>query len=481
MTPLGFLCLILAIPAILIQPGIGLFVLLIFTSIFQAGAIINIPIGASYIGIMPYYAVALLLCIRMTFVLISQKYAFSDPSGFISPLLAFVIWSVISAFFLPHLFSGTLVYDPRGGIDSQVDTQTPLAYSFSNIGQAGYLIINFLILVYVNWKAWDWDSLQKCIKALHVASFVVVLVGLYQVVAFWKELPFPDWFFNSNLGARQLAVYTLEGVGRINSTFSEASILASYLASYIAFLVVLALGKQLGLLGFFMLVLSTICILLSTSSTGYVVLLILAIMVLFQFLLVPLVTRASLTKLSMVQSTLILILVMASVITIGIAYNAGYGEALYKATIGKADTGSYANRGSSNWFTLNILLETWGFGVGLGSNRPSSFLAWLASNVGILGLILFIMAYAKLLLVNKNIKQLLSDRRERITLLALQWGLATHLIAKLISLPDLALPNLWIWTILVLICLKATSSRGIVSEAVLQYRQKRLQPYLLKH
>lgn len=463
-TPLGLAFLPIAAWALCVRPRDNLFGLLIFASVFQAGAVANVPIGGTYIGLMPYYVAAIFLCARMALSLAGGKqgYTVRDPSGFLKLLVIFTSLAVAGSFLWPNMFSGTPVYAPRGGIDSQVDQQTPLTYSFSNLGQAGYLAINLLILVYVSLRTWQWSSLERCVLALHAASAVVVFAGLYQLVAFWAGLPFPDWFFNSNLGGAQLASQSLGGIGRISGTFSEASNLAAYLSSYCAFLVILAMGRQLRPLGFLMLALSGVCLLASTSSTAYLVTAVVAIALFLKGAVLPVVTRAKLRRVRPKESVAVVVLSIVIVSVSVVALRSGYGEVLYEATLGKTSSGSYEHRSASNLYAVDLLRDTWGLGVGLGSNRPSSFLAWLASNVGVVGLILFAAAYAKLLRAASNYARQLppSLGRKRALLAALQWAFCTHVVAKVVSQPDLAFPTFWMWTVLLFVWMKAAASSG---------------------
>jgi hypothetical protein len=64
-------------------------------------------------------------------------------------MAVFVGWTVLSAFVSPVLFLGTPVDDPRMGVDASYLSQMPLKLSFSNVGQAAYMVLNFLLLLQV--------------------------------------------------------------------------------------------------------------------------------------------------------------------------------------------------------------------------------------------------------------------------------------------------------------------------------------------
>ena len=456
-TFLGIAFIFLIVWAVFVHPRDNLLCLLIFSSVFQGGAIANFSIGTSYVGILPYYVVALLICAQLTLYALQDNHILTrrEPIKFLNSLFLFTAWAVASAFILPRLFQGAQVYTPRGGIDSQVNAQNALKYTFSNLGQAIYLTINFMVVAWVAVRPWQWASMEKMLNALHAASVAVILVSLYQLVAFWFGLPSIDWLFDNNLGGAQLTNLTLAGVGRISSTFSESSTMAAYLTSYVIFLFIIMRHRQLGIGGFILLVAGVICLLLSTSSTAYIVLAILAL-IFFVRLLVTIMIKAKLRNISLIESITAAASIGILIIVLYIALQTSYADAIYESTIGKTDSSSYEARNSSNWHAFRIFAETWGLGVGLGSNRPSSFLAWLLSNVGAIGLILLFFAYIRLMQGTKRYATMFRHQDRKTAILsALWWGFLTHVIAKLISQPDIAFPTFWVWTILIVAWLKS--------------------------
>ena len=72
-----------------------------------------------------------------------------------------------------------------------------------------------------------------------------------------------------------------------------------------------------------------------------------------------------------------------------LAVSPSYRAALALQTVSKSDSGSFVNRSASDLYALQLLLQTHGVGVGLGSNRSSSMLASLLSTVGIAGVVSF--------------------------------------------------------------------------------------------
>jgi hypothetical protein len=144
---------------ILIPPSIGILAFApsrlsewaLFVTIFQAAAIVNVGSGFA-VGVAPYFFVTMLIAVRMIPRWWSGRGRFvrGEPAlRHVHVLALFVGWSVFSALALPVLFAGTPVDNPRKGVDESFLSQLPLHWSFSNGGQAAYMILNFIMLLHM--------------------------------------------------------------------------------------------------------------------------------------------------------------------------------------------------------------------------------------------------------------------------------------------------------------------------------------------
>jgi hypothetical protein len=113
----------------------------------------------------------------------------------------------------------------------------------------------------------------------------------------------------------------------------------------------------------------------------------------------------------------------------------------------KVASSSFDDRSSSNAVSYQILLDTFGFGAGLGANRASSFFPGLLSTTGLIGTLLFAATIAGL------IRRSLPIREYR----PVVWALVTLLVVKIVSGPDLSDSSGILWI-----------SLGLLSHAVLQ-------------
>jgi hypothetical protein len=91
-----------------------------------------------------------------------------------------------------------------------------------------------------------------------------------------------------------------------------------------------------------------------------------------------------------------ILFVLVTPLVLALLFFSGYREVLTTATVSKGESGSFINRTAADLYSLQLLLRTYGLGVGLGSNRSSSVLTTLMSNVGVAGTLAFLVFYFKL-------------------------------------------------------------------------------------
>jgi hypothetical protein len=97
---------------------------------------------------------------------------------------------------------------------------------------------------------------------------------------------------------------------------------------------------------------------------------------------------------------------------------------------------SYIHRTAADLFSLRLAADTHWVGVGLGSNRPSSLLTSLLSNVGIFGLLLFLVLVVQI------------ARNPKGKDVWIRWSLFAAVFDAMLGGPDITQP--WIWIVLTL-------------------------------
>jgi hypothetical protein len=120
----------------------------------------------------------------------------------------------------------------------------------------------------------------------------------------------------------------------------------------------------------------------------------------------------------------------------------------------KVGTSSYNERSGANTESYEIFLDTFGFGVGLGGSRASSFFAGLLSTTGIVGILLFAAAIAALIRRSAS----------RVEYRPVVWALVALLINKVVSGPDLSDPSGVLWMSLGLLSRAATIAEARPAE-----------------
>src|ERR1700677_294114 len=245
----------------------------IVAAVFAAASILNFAGGNFPVGIGPYYFIAILIAVRLLPKWLNDGLTFSANNSLVFYLrivLAFVGWSVVSAFLLPILFHGLPVDLGRAGPDATFYTRLPLQWSLSNGGQAGYLALDAVVIIYLIEQTRTSADLGALAAAFSLSGLIVVAVGAYQYIAHNFGLPFPSIFLNSNPAWAQLTSQDLNGASRISATFDESSGAGSFLAAWTVFQLTLAIDSLDHRWRHLIYTLAGLTIVIgTTSTTGY--------------------------------------------------------------------------------------------------------------------------------------------------------------------------------------------------------------------
>jgi hypothetical protein len=414
---------------------------LIIASVLQAMAFVNI--GSS--PILVYYFFGLLFILRSLLdLMIDPRGGWWIPSenGPVFWLTALTALAILGAFFLPLIFAGQLVYSPKLGLDEQLNNMTPLTLGSSHFNQAVQLLINALIFIMIWFKRISPPSL---IKAIMKGFWIAIFFALWQLVSKATDLYFPEEWLYTVEGWSLADKQVLGSFTRVNGTFLEPSLLSTYLIGMFAFL--LTLWTKRPSLGLLMSVFFTVAVMLiTTSSTAYLGLLSVTFFVLLIFGSGQLLSGGS------VNQTLVVILgliVTVVVLVALVAFTSSEArDLIYLILFEKTEGDSFRVRFDSDLQSVRILWESYGLGVGLGSNRPSSFLMFLLSNLGIVGFLLFVFFTLSLSGVALAQTKQSGDSRLADWAVAGVWGLWATIMAKMVSQPDLSFSPLWVWIFL---------------------------------
>ena len=430
---------------------------LIISSVFQATAYINI--GSSPIIVYYFFGVLFVLRGAIDLFWLPLRWRMPKQNNPLLYLLAFVLIAVLGAFILPQIFYGTLVYSPKISIDDQFNNMTRLALESQHFNQSIQLLVNALIFIIIWFRV---ISPLVFIRAIVLSLVFALAIAIWQVLSNATNIYFPNELLYTvegwSLGNEQL----IGSFSRVNSTFLEPSVFATYLTGIFAFLLVWWIRRPgWVLLGGVLLTLFSM--LITTSTTAYVGIVGVLACALLGIGLLQLINGGWTSK-----SLLVLMFATVAVIWIGLIVFVGSSELrdlVNVVLLQKSDGDSFKVRLESDLQGFEILWHTYGLGVGLGSNRPSSFLTLLLSNVGILGFVLFgLFLVALTRLVLDHISRL-NEQSMNNWVVAGVWGLWATIAAKISAQPDISFSPMWVW-IFFLACLCHADARFIHEKKV---------------
>lgn len=436
MTPVGYAFLPLAILCSLARPD-TLLSLLVLASVFEASSVFNSSIGSFLLGVPPFYIVELLITLRLAALAFKRGAllpSVGDPRRkYIVALLVFWGWASVSAFVLPHVFAGMPVYEPRGGIDEQYEALTPLRWSVSNLAQVLYLTLNAGTVIYAVHIVKTRRQVTMLLGSLAIATAIVVGAGMAQRVALFQGWSFPYEVFNNNPGYSQGFDQAVGDYKRISSTFTEPSYAGSFLAAVAGGLVASFLRGRRSLVWLLAAVAAFVVLLDTTATNGYVAF---AVVLCCLFLYFSPFRGPKPARSFLARGWVALILPILGIAALIAAAFPSLLEAAFTLTSEKSDTLSFLHRVYSDLTALAIFENTWGLGVGLGSNRPSSLLMTFLSTVGIVGTILFAVFLFR-------IARGFPGKSAPSTMHWTFWSLIGLLIAQVVAVPDINRPVLW--------------------------------------
>jgi hypothetical protein len=309
-------------------------------------------------------------------------------------MLLTAVYGAVSAYFMPRLFAGqTFTFAVR---NIEGGYSTSLAPAMSNLTQSIYfggdLACFVLLYAYagtisgrrvlggaVVWCA----ALNLVFAALDLATYFTNTTELMSVIR------------NANYGL--LNDQEVAGFKRIVGSFTEASSFGSATLAYFAFVSRLWLLGVRPRLSLILTLLSLSALLFSTSTTAYVGLAAFLLVSYLQILFVALRKRFTFQMSIFVFVVPIALASLVIMIAMNDAYWSSLQDLLNTFVLDKMSTDSGIERSSWNRQAWQNLFDTFGFGVGNGSVRASSFPVAVVASLGIVGATMYAMFFIKVL------------------------------------------------------------------------------------
>jgi hypothetical protein len=369
------------------------------------------------------------------------------------PFILVCAWAIISSFLMPRFFESEIYVWPQKVASFFV--LTPLAPNSGNYTQDMYLLaaamLAILASVYLTKTGFD---LRRLLDAYFVSGLIVVFISLWQFASNVVGIWFPSEFFLSNPGWSLLSDESIGSVIRINGPFAEPSALASYLCGSTGAAGWVVLNGHRGILPRVLLGSALFVVLLSTSTTGYATL---GLMACLTALYAIFLGSPSLRKRTAIGFAAIFLLVLAGFVTIPATAPALAStiNEIATATLNKQQSSSYTDRTSTDRDSLRAAEQSDGLGVGWGSNRSSSLIPGLLAAVGVYG-VAGLLWFAVILIRHVGTAHRLAASAEpRLIMHGCAGGIISYLIAALISGPSITSPDFF----LLLALLIATAAR----------------------
>lgn len=360
-----------------------------------------------------------------------------------------------------------------------------LKFSMSNITQAIIIIFVFVIMTVLSFKIKTRQEVKDLLKVFCISSIFAVIWGLLQFITFYFGIPYPAFLFNNNIYAAQGFEQISNNIKRICSIALEPSTFAVNLICFLPFVIgtFLSLKNKFKdkkyIITFVLLILTTACAILSTSSTTYIGLV--AIYGLFGvYILFAFVKNGVFSNRLSNFLKLLIITVVSCALALGLSVGfvkIGYklntiaplpvveqkeedkkqeGEevkyqsafqnmarTIKQMTIDKLTSGSGQERMSMEEKGFSLFKYSPIFGLGFGSFRTFSLFTNILINTGILGIIIY------LYMIFITVKELFKNRKE-------DEGLNIMFLVSIIGgtisfcagVPDLVLTFYWIIMVL---------------------------------
>ena len=297
-------------------------------------------------------------------------------SSWVRWIQCFGVVAIVSAIVLPFLFAGTPAFVPRLTIDEQVGAMNPVAFGVSNIAQAGYLSLNLMLLGMLSRRL----NREDVLIAFHRAAQLGAVLALSTIMLDYLDAPVWSGLLKDALRTNEAGMLfdelSVDGERRIFGMFSEPSYAGVYCAAYSGYFITRAWFNGHSFTDWLYALLLGWAVIITTSSLGTIGLVIAGTALLWS---VPASRKA-------VQIGGFAAVILAMLLI---------DDPLSYLEFDKLDTLSAINRLASDLRSVELVQETGGLGVGLGSHRASSLLSTLFATTGIIGGSLFLIAVFK--------------------------------------------------------------------------------------
>ncbi|WP_428374974.1 hypothetical protein [Lichenicoccus sp.] len=438
--------------------------LMIIAQVFEAAAALTIGTLGVQPGLLP--ALTFMGFVLMQLLLGARFPGDRQTWRLVRPFVCVAVWALATSYLMPRLFEGQAYVWPQKEIPPFVTE--PLRPTSSNINQDIYLALDCgLVVLGACFFTKSRLRLLPFLRIYFLSGLVVAAIAVWQFASKVAGVPYPNDLFYSNPGWAILTTQSFGSVPRINATFSEPAALAGYMASIVcASGWVMLQGHRDTLVRLaFIAGLGTIA--LSTSTTGFATLAIIAVGVPIYALL-----SGSARMVAMVLKVGVPVFVL-----LGLAFFAGDTlvprfnssvSQVVNASLDKQHSTSYNDRTDTDADSLTAAVETYGLGTGWGSNRSSSLVPGILASIGIPGLLGLLWFGAGVTRAVRRARRCSASSEQMIVLDGCCGGLFAFILTALISGPTISSVTFYFLLSLLIGCAVRTEldARPVLPDAV---------------
>jgi len=389
--PTTFLALAAVLLILYRGPWRGLWVFLCLAPMGAAAAF-NLPaVGGASIGMKEVGVLALIVGTLSRPGAVGQLLGTMrvGQPGF--PLLLFMIYSAISAFFLPIVFMGQteLFSLSRDATSNGKVVLIPLGPNSGNITQLFSLMLGFLAYLCLASAFRARPESGTVVFALACTTVFHVALGVADVASFATGTQAAmDWLRTANYA--MLIDGSMFGLKRMVGGFPEASAFGAFSLGLFSFWLMFWARVPSSRSALAMLLISLAVLLRATSSGAYVGLV--GFLMIFSAMQVTEVVRIRATRQSIALTVSLVALLWLSAVSLVAAYHLfeGFHDFINRILLDKLQSSSGVERSSWNSQALQNFWDTWMIGAGLGSTRASNLLVAALSNVGLPGTLIYV-------------------------------------------------------------------------------------------
>ena len=351
---------------------------------------VNLTGGTTF---LPHTACSALLCIR-SFIACRKPYLLIDgllDYNKLGLLTAFIVYGLMVTYTAPFLFHGA----PIMGLNNI--TRSPLGFGSGNITQPLYLLAAFAITISIYQLLLQTDTRRMVYQAIFVGGAMALIAGMIDMATAGSGM----------LAPLRTATYVIMdgddvgGMRRVIGFNTEASAYGALVLSFGSMIYFMRLGEALG--GIYARIQTPMALaliaftVLSTSSAAFLGLGILGVFAVVANVMAlrhPADEKRALIQLLVIGAAGLI--VAALVVATPSMFN-GAVDLVDSLIFKKTSSSSYSERSSWNLVSLEGLVATGGYGVGVGSTRASSWPVAVLSSTGVIGGLLMALFFLRLL------------------------------------------------------------------------------------